>query len=386
MPERLLPLPEPLPPVLAAALQAKLDTCLDPAIRARLSPGEPPALAVSWPEGWEADAVAAQVEAIAQGVLRSARFFAGYHPEVLHAHQVPLPRPTPDLMAVLAARGDIAPLGGGLLAYGGHFLAVATRMDAAFSALAAADGAAPWDLPDLLPLVDAERTGYVDGFLDHATFALGVRRDIFAMEALLDRSERGPADFRAVLADPRHVLRPAACHPLFAAWRGRELATDVTVTTRARCFRNEAAPEPDLRRLWNFTVREVVRFGLPESLDTWRRRWVDRVFGLARAWGLACRVEAAHDPFFARDHGARALRQRAGRLKYELLGEMPGAEPLALSSFNLHGDHFCGPFAITREGRPLHSACLGFGLERWAACFLAQQGPDAMPGAVDPGL
>lgn len=380
MPERLLPLPEPVPPALAAALHAKLDTCLDPAIRARLSPADPGALAVSWPEGVAAEGVAAQVEAIARGVLRSARFFAAYQPEVLHEHRPAMPRPTPDLGAVLAARGDIAFLGSGLLAYGGHFLAVVERMDAAFTALAVADGATPWDLPDLLPLADAERIGYIDGFLDHASFALGVRRDIFAMEALLDRPDRGPADFRAALADPGHVLRPAACHPLFAAWRGRELAADATVTTRARCFRNEAAPAPDLRRLWNFTVREVVRFGPPQELDAWRRRWVDRVFGLARSWGLACRVESAHDPFFARDHGARALRQHAGRLKYELLGEMPGAEPLALSSFNLHGDHFCVPFAITRAGRPLHSACLGFGLERWAACFLAQQGPDAMPG------
>jgi seryl-tRNA synthetase len=62
---------------------------------------------------------------------------------------------------------------------------------------------------------------------------------------------------------------------------------------------------------------------------------------------------------------------------------------VALGSFNYHQDFFGRSFGIADGGgEPVHTACIGFGLERLVLAFLAQYGLDraAWPPAVRAGV
>ena len=80
-----------------------------------------------------------------------------------------------------------------------------------------------------------------------------------------------------------------------------------------------------------------------------------------------------------------APNQRQQALKFELLVPVGGEQPTAVASFNAHGDHFATPFGVTAcDGSPVHTACLGFGLERWVLALLFTHGTDpaAWPAEV----
>ena len=81
---------------------------------------------------------------------------------------------------------------------------------------------------------------------------------------------------------------------------------------------------------------------------------------------------AATDPFFRPEKNAAWLIQKLDPVKTEFVF---GGD-LAVASVNLHYDHFGSAFEITRDGRPAHTACLAFGLERWVHMMLTVHGSD----------
>ena len=64
---------------------------------------------------------------------------------------------------------------------------------------------------------------------------------------------------------------------------------------------------------------------------------------------------------------------------------LDGGERIAVGSHNYHSDFFGRVFHADLEtGGPMHSVCVGFGLERWVYAFLQQHGsvPSAWPDAI----
>jgi hypothetical protein len=74
----------------------------------------------------------------------------------------------------------------------------------------------------------------------------------------------------------------------------------------------------------------------------------------------------------------RRLLQQLKELKYELSVPVSVAVPaLAISSFNLHEAFFSRRFGYKLRGNlEAYSACVAFGLERWALALVAQLGPE----------
>ena len=73
---------------------------------------------------------------------------------------------------------------------------------------------------------------------------------------------------------------------------------------------------------------------------------------------------------------AKGLVQRATGTKQEFVVEAGGG-PLAISSFNLHGDYFGRSLDIkAASGAPLSTGCVAFGVERWMRALVAARGPD----------
>jgi len=64
--------------------------------------------------------------------------------------------------------------------------------------------------------------------------------------------------------------------------------------------------------------------------------------------------------------------QQVDPTKFELVFD----DRLAIGSTNLHHDHFGRAFDIVRDGEPVRTACVAFGIERWLAAFVHHFGPE----------
>ena len=59
-------------------------------------------------------------------------------------------------------------------------------------------------------------------------------------------------------------------------------------------------------------------------------------------------------------------------------------DPTAVLSFNYHQELFGGLYEISVEGKPAHTGCVGFGMERVALALLKTHGldPQSWPQSV----
>lgn len=193
--------------------------------------------------------------------------------------------------------------------------------------------------------------------------------------AMMQKKEKGE-DWTCDLAPTDIMLTPAACYPLYPTATGTLPKNGRTVDLRSFVFRHE--PSVDPARMQIFRQREYVRLGTPEQALAHRKYWLERAEEMLRAVGLDVRPEVANDPFFGRGGKMMAAAQKEQDLKFELLVPVASAEKrTAVASCNYHLDHFGHAFAIhTADGKPAHSACVGFGLERIALALFRAHGFD----------
>jgi seryl-tRNA synthetase len=262
----------------------------------------------------------------------------------------------------------------------GDLLALADRLDARFVSLAARWDAQELRFPTFLAAAELERIDWFRAFPQLATFPAALDPD----EANLDRFTRAaPVDAGGSVqltevAPIRDVLTPAACYHLYAHHRGHRFDGPRYFTVRCTCFRRETHYVP-LERQWSFTMREIVCMGTAEETSSFLEAAAVEVDRLVAAVGLPVRWEHATDPFFRPSRNPQYLMQQVDPTKQELLFD----ERLAIASTNLHHDHFGRAFDIQRDGEPVRTACIAFGIERWVAAFVHQFGHSA---SAWPGL
>ena len=277
----------------------------------------------------------------------------------------------------LVAQGHLLPTPvPGVTGQGSVFVGLRRRLDDRISRLSAFEDAQSLEFPPIEPRTEMESVGYLTSFPQLAG-------SVFAFQGselqALDLGERAHAhqDWSGHLTRSDVVLVPAACHPVYPAMAGSPLpAEGVTVDAGAAwVFRHE--PSDDPCRLQAFHQREFVRFGAPAAVAEWRDGWRDRAVEFLRRLGLPADFDEANDPFFGRSGRLLARNQREQKLKFEILVDVGGDGPTAVASFNAHADHFTSVFGVTSQGpEPLHTACLGFGLERIVLALLYTHGLD----------
>jgi hypothetical protein len=152
----------------------------------------------------------------------------------------------------------------------------------------------------------------------------------------------------------------------------------VVASLVGKCFRYESSNMRDLRRLWDFTMRELVFLGTRDDVLAERDKGMEAFQAFLEEHRLAGEVRTASDPFFvAPDSTAKTYFQISSETKFEISLLLPGDGRLAVGSFNHHGDFFGKAFNILVPGdAPMHSVCFAWGLERWVCAFLAQHGND----------
>ena len=273
----------------------------------------------------------------------------------------------------------------GVYGRGADFEEVLRSFDDLVTASFADDHAEVMWFPPTLPRQNLESTGYLKSFPHLAATIFGFEGTEAQAVEQHERASRGEdwAEFQSMTD---LVLTPAACYPVYAAVATRAplgpggLAVD---TGAAYVFRREPSGDPS--RLQVFRMREMVRLGEPATVIEWRDRWLDRAMQMLLRLGLAADSDVASDPFFGRSGRMLAASQREQALKFEILVPIAGPDPTAVVSFNYHQDHFAHAHGLTAaDGGEVHTACLGFGLERITLALLRTHGLDiqAWPDSV----
>lgn len=265
----------------------------------------------------------------------------------------------------------------GLNGQGPVFVHLRKRLDRRIDALVADEHMTSLEFPPLEPKHDMESVGYPTSF-PHLLGAISVFDGGEADALAMAEAAHTHADWSGHLVGSDLVLVPAACHPVYpaVAAMGPVVSEGLSVDGGAAwVFRHEPSDEPT--RLQAFHQRELVRLGSNDNVLDWRDRWREKALHLATALGLDADLDEANDPFFGRSGRMLARNQRQQALKFELLVPVGGEQPTAVASFNAHGDHFAKTFGImAQDGSDVHTACLGFGLERWVLALLFTHGTD----------
>lgn len=249
-------------------------------------------------------------------------------------------------------------------------------------------------LPTLLAPATLLRSGSLPGSPHTANYVFHLHegRSVpaqFAAQCVdADRGALNLGSLNTSGSTPDAVLSTAACQPCYRALRQRTLTTPELLTGRATCYRYESGATEGLRRLREFSVRELVCVGTPEQVSRVRERMLATAEDIMRDTGLRGRIMTASDPFFIDTASRMRMYQLSFEVKHELLARLPfdGSE-LAVGSVNHHEDHFGRTWEIrTEDGEWAHSCCLGLGLDRCSYAVFAQYGldPDSWPAALRP--
>jgi seryl-tRNA synthetase len=277
--------------------------------------------------------------------------------------------------------GHVRALGEGQVALTGAAARLRSIIDARLGAIAAEVGAEAWHLPSVERTVDLiPRTGYLVSHPQHVTFCYRLPRHFdrirrFAAGAR-ERRLTAPADPRD-LEPTGFILEPVVCHNVYRALAGSRLDRPLAVTAQGACYRDEGHRFAPLLRQWEFSMREVVVAGPPAFVRELRDRCLALTRELVDDWDLAGELEVATDPFFASEAASARTFQAVQSTKLELRLELGGGDTVAAASFNLHGRHFTQAMDIRDDrGELVETACVGWGLERWIAAFVARHGED----------
>jgi seryl-tRNA synthetase len=285
-------------------------------------------------------------------------------------------------------------LGLGQAALDGTALRLFRYFDRTFEALGQTWGAEPLLTPTLIPAPVLAKCDYFRSFPQNVTFASHLEPNVRTIDSFRTRhAERETLDDAAVsdMAVPDTCLSPATCYHVYHLHSGKIVPAAGTVHgVCGKCFRFESTNTSDLRRLWDFTMREVVFMGTREQVSQQREVGIERTAQLLTAHRLASEIRTASDPFFvAPDAMAKTFFQLSSETKYEIAALLPDGQRLAIGSLNYHTDFFGRAFDVQVEsGGFMHSVCIAFGLERCVYAFLRQHGTDpaGWPDVVRQGV
>jgi seryl-tRNA synthetase len=245
----------------------------------------------------------------------------------------------------------------------------------------------PWKArPLMTPTLISDRVlalcDYFRSFPQYVTFASHLREEVEVIDSFRARHNTLSEIDGGALADmarPEACLSPAVCYHVYNLNRDRTVPDfGITYGICGKCFRFESSNISDMRRLWDFTMREVVFLGARTPLLEAREKSIEMMAAFLREHRLAGEIRTASDPFFiAPDAISKTYFQLTADSKYEVSLLLPNGERTAVGSHNYHSDFFGRAFHTDVEsGGPMHSVCVAFGLERWVYAFMLQHGTD----------
>lgn len=334
-----------------------------------------------------ADAIAAAVREVTAKVANSPRLAAP--PRIVAQGAGSATRATRDPHDELLAQQELFRYGSGRYGYGPLIVDLMARLERVCEQYGRQIGARPQQFPSLIGADTLTTCSYVKSFPHSLNLVMHLRTELedikrFASTTTFDGTHL-QVD-KACLEQPETLLSPSVCFHCYQWLADSQCRDGHAFLAKGKCFRYESGNMSGLERLWDFTMHETIFVGTKEYVLAHRAACLDFAKGVAEALDLDYRIETATDPFFIEDFATQAAFQSAFDLKYEFVATLPYRDTsLAVGSINYHQNFFGRAFRITdADGAPVHTVCLGFGLDRLALAVLEQHGCDtfAWPAAL----
>lgn len=298
--------------------------------------------------------------------------------------QAPATTPEQALHDALVSKGVMWPMDAqGVFGYSAIFEDVVDGFNRVIDAMATREGAQRRVFPPILSREVLQRQGYIESFphLCGSVFNFSGNEQQSTKVARLPATDKASGKFQT-MTDV--ALTPAVCYPLYQTLGSVAPRSGQLFSLLGWAYRHEPSDEPT--RMRAFRMRELVYVGAPDRVRAWRDTWLQHSADLITALGLDARIETAADAFFGRSGQLLANSQVELGLKHEILVPIISAQrPTAVSSANLHTEHFTSKWQIRLEGGGIaHTACVAFGLERIAIALFGVYGvdPRQWPAAV----
>jgi seryl-tRNA synthetase len=258
----------------------------------------------------------------------------------------------------------------GLATLGPELVRLRQTLDAKFLAWAAEYGADAMLFPPLMRVADLARFDYFHNFPHLPLLVTRLREE--RLHDIAHHAGELATIASSELGEAGYALPSAACYNIYLHLAGSVLSSPRYVSTVATCFRNENAYE-ELRRLWGFTMREIVCIGPQEAVQEHLMQFKRRVLSFGDRLGLALEVKTGSDPFYE-PQSSRAVMQQLFPQKEEFLYQ----GTLAIASVNFHRNFFGERCNIhTGDGQPAFTGCVAFGIERWLHALVDRFQQDA---------
>lgn len=252
---------------------------------------------------------------------------------------------------------------GGLATLGPAMLELRSELDETFVGWAGEIGARSMVFPALLPASYLESIDYFRNFPHLALAASRIRPEVLKERYAAGREVRRIEAEDLEGAD--YVLPSAACYNVYRHLHGTKLEEARYITTIATCFRNEEAYD-DLRRLWSFTMREIVCVGTAETVKAMLGGFKEKLRAYFGALDLDVELQFATDPFYEPQSSTARLQKLFPQKEECVYGGS-----LAIASLNFHRNFFGERCDIRLpDGSPAFTGCTAFGLERWLWALL----------------
>jgi len=242
-------------------------------------------------------------------------------------------------------------------------------------------GAEFWHLPsiemshDLIP-----KTGYFALHPHLVTFGYRLpphyeRIRDFASEA--KKKMLSSVEDSRILEPTGFILEPVVCHNIYRSLKNQRLSEGRIITAQGKCYRYEGFRFLPLLRQWEYSMREVVLIGERDFIAEARQRCLELTQAMVIEMDLTATLQIATDPFFTSAAVSARTFQIMQTAKLELCLQIGEGNSTAAASFNLHDKHFTEPMEIhDTNNRVLETACVGWGIERWMAAFVARWSED----------
>jgi seryl-tRNA synthetase len=227
--------------------------------------------------------------------------------------------------------------------------------------------------PAMISLDTMRRCNYLNDFPHDLYLLSEFPHDVEVLAEVKDAPDVDP-----YLRTTPHMLSTAICYHCYEELAGSTLTDPLILTASGLCHRHESAWRVGRHRLNSFQMREIVFLGDADFVTGFREQLIHDVIRLFETLGLRGWLMTANDPFYFSKDADKAQQQMTMGMKYELVVDLPGGfESFSIASFNLLSQSLCTKFSITDgHGQPLHSGCVGFGMERWTYALLCTHGTE----------
>ena len=276
-----------------------------------------------------------------------------------------------DLRKILLKNGEIFKETEGVYVLGNKLSKLNNFFDKKLLSISEKYKAVEYSFPSLMSIDKLNKVGFFDNFPQSCCFAGHLKEEY----ELINKFKIGNQNNLNSKIFLKAALSPTVCQHLYFLLSNKHLKKNFIATAKSDCFRYESKNMNSLERTWNFNMRELIILGDQNYVLSKLNKIQKDIINLLDEFEISYVVESANDPFFEGNYNDLISYQNAFKLKYEVRADTPyNKSTVAIGSFNNSQNIFGKKLNIILKNEYINTACIGFGFERFAYCFVSQHG------------